>query len=132
MEKIPVAILLQPATPEGTTLWANRKVMLLFIEHSGNIGTTPLGRLEEKARYFCNGNFRLFMPTAIKLEYGKTYGMHIDQYRIAGFFDEGYGNFIALDWFVKKRQKNDSRMNAIYREVDAIREAGLWIKKLPN
>jgi hypothetical protein len=129
METVPVVVLLRPKTADGTTLWANRKVMSLFLEHGGEIGVPPLGRLEEKAQYFCNGNFKLFMPAAVKLEFGKTYGVHIDQYRIAGFFDEGYQNFIALDWFIKKTQRNDRRMNAVYERVDAIREARSWIKK---
>ncbi len=129
MEIIPVVLLLQPMTPDGTSIWASRKVMSLFLENSGTIGIPPLGRLEEKAQYFCNGNFRLFMPTAVKLEFGKTYGLHIDQYRIAGFFDEGYRNFVALDWFIKKTQRNNRRMNSIYQKVDAIREAKLWIRK---
>ena len=55
--------------------------------------------------------------------------LHIDQYRVVGFFDHGYSDFIALDWFIKKRQRNDSRMNAIYSKVDAIREAMSWIRK---
>lgn len=129
MDKIPVVILLRPGTPNGTTMWANRKVMSLFLERSGDIGAPPLGRLEEKARYFCDGNFKLFMPNAVKLEFGKTYGLHIDHYRIVGFFDHGYADFIALDWFIKKTQRNDRRMNAIYQKVDAIREARSWIRK---
>lgn len=129
MVKISVTILLKPKTADGTTLWANRNVALLFLERSGEIGVPPLGRLEQKAQYFCDANFKLLMPVAVKLEFGKTYGLRIDQYRIAGFFDDGYQNFIALDWFEKKKQRNDSRMNAIYEKVDAIREAKSWIKK---
>lgn len=129
MEKVPVAILLLPKTTDGTALWANSKVASLFLERSGEIGVPPLGRLEVKAQYFCDANFKLLMPAAVKLEFGKTYGLHIDQYRIAGFFDDGHKNFIALDWFVKKTQRNDRRMNAIYEKVDAIREAKSWIRK---
>lgn len=129
MEKIPVTVLLCPKTADGTTLWANRRVASLFLERSGAIGVPPLGRLEEKAQYFCDANFKLLMPVAVKLEFGKTYGLHIDHYRIVGFFDEGHANFIALDWFVKKTQRNDRRMNALYEKVDAIREAKSWVKK---
>lgn len=129
MEKIVVALLLTPDTPSGTAFWVNDKVADMFLELSGEVGVPPLGRLEEKMRYFCNANLRLFMPNAVKLEYGKTYGIHIDQYRIVGFFDGGYGTFIAIDWFVKKKQRNDSRMAAIYQKVDEIREAKAWIKE---
>ncbi len=129
MEKIPVTVLLEPKTADGTIFWANHKVVSLFLERSGEIGVPPLGRLEQKAQYFCDANFKLLMPVAVKLEFGKTYGVHIDYYRIAGFFDGGHQNFIALDWFVKKTQRNDRRMNAIYEKVDAIREAKLWIRK---
>lgn len=126
MENTAVVLLFSPETPDGTAVWANEKTVDMFLELSGEPGVPPLGRLEEKMRYYCNANFRLFMPNAVKLEYGKTYGIHIDQYRIAGFFHEGYGTFVALDWFVKKRRRNDRRMNEIYRRVDEIREAGTW------
>ena len=129
MEKLPVIALIEPETEDGTALWANRKVISMFLEDSGGVDVPPPGRLEVKVRQFCNHNFRIYLPNTIKLEYGKTYGVHVDQYRIVGFFDEGYGSFIALDWFVKKTQKNDRRMNAIYQKVDEIREAKAWIKK---
>lgn len=132
MEKTPVIDLIKPETDDGTTLWASRKVITMFLEDSGGIGVPPPGRLEVKVRQYCNNNFRLYLPNVIKLEHGKTYGVHVGQYRIAGFFDEGYDTFIAIDWFVKKKQKNDSRMSAIYEKVDEIREAKSWIKILPK
>lgn len=128
MKKVVVALMLEPDTQSGTMLWVNDKVADMFLKLSGEVGAPPLGRLEEKMRYFCNANLRLFMPNAVKLEYGKTYGIHIDQYRIVGFFDKRYESFVALDWFVKKTQRNDRRMNVIYRKVDEIRETGAWIK----
>ena len=42
------------------------------------------------------------MPEAVKRECGKTFGVHLNQMRLVGFFDDGYANFIAVDWFVKK------------------------------
>ncbi len=33
-----------------------------------------------------------------------------------------------MPYLVKKTQRNDSRMTAIYQRVDAIREAGTWSK----
>ncbi|MCC8165258.1 MAG: hypothetical protein LIQ31_03690 [Planctomycetes bacterium] len=128
MEKQTVIALIKPDTEDGTTLWANQKVISMFLEDSYGIDVPPPGRLEVKVRQFCNYNFRLYLPNTIKLEYGKTHGVHVSQYRIVGFFDNGYSNFIALDWFVKKTQRNDRRMNAIYKKVDDIREAKAWIK----
>ena len=129
MEKMVVAILFKPKTPDGTVLWVSNKVVSLFMGEESNVDSASLGRLENKLQFFCDGNFRLFMPNAIKLERGKTYGIHVDQFRIVGFFDGGYRNFISIDWFVKKTQRNDRRMNAVYEKVDAIREARLWIRK---
>jgi hypothetical protein len=129
MEKIPVIALIEPDTGSGTTLWANRKVISMFLEDSGGIDVPPPGRLEVKIRQFCNHGFQIYLPNTIKLEYGKTYGVHVGQYRVVGFFDRGYDNFVALDWFVKKTQRNDRRMNAIYRKVDEIRETQAWIRK---
>ena len=68
------------------------------------------------------------MPDTVKREYKKTFGIHIGSFRIAGFFDDGYGVFIAIDWFVKKKRRNDGRMNTIYEKVDSIRETSSWIK----
>ena len=77
---------------------------------------------------FCDANLKVFMPDTVKREYKKTFGIHIGSFRIAGFFDDGYGVFIAIDWFVKKKRRNDGRMNTIYEKVDSIRETSSWIK----
>ncbi len=68
------------------------------------------------------------MPETVKREYNKTFGIHVGQFRVVGFFDHGYQDFIAVDWFVKKTQQNDKRMNAIYEKVDRIRENEQWQK----
>lgn len=103
MEKTPVVVLIKPDTEDGTTLWASRRVITLFLEDSDGVGVPPPGRLEVKVRQFCNHNFRLYLPNIIKLEYGKTYAVHVGHYRIVGFFDEGYESFCGIDWFVKKK-----------------------------
>lgn len=68
------------------------------------------------------------MPETVKREYNKTFGIHAGHFRIVGFFDHGYQDFIAIDWFVKKTQQNDKRMNAMYGKADRIREGGQWQK----
>ncbi len=128
MEKIKVTLFAAPAAPNGTTVWASAKVLRL-LDDDGDIQDAALqAMLVGKLLSFCEGNFRNFMPDAVKRERGKTFGVHLRQYRLVGFFDRGYSDFIALDFFLKKTQRNDSRMNAIYEKVDAIREAGAWEK----
>ncbi len=73
--------------------------------------------------------FRLFMPDAIRRECGKTYGIHLGQFRLAGVFDQSCHDFIAIGCFTKKKQKNDQRMNHLYEKVDAIRETGQWTRE---
>lgn len=68
------------------------------------------------------------MPDIIKRERGKIYCIHLDQFRIIGFFDQSYRDFIALEYFAKKTQKNDRRMNAAYKRVEQIREGRAWTK----
>lgn len=124
MPKVPVMIMLIPDKPIGTKLYASDRVMNWPDSISDAVHRQKhLGKLQ----FFCDSNFRMFMPNIIKREFGKTYGIHLDQYRIVGFFDQSYDTFIAIDWFIKKTQRNDKRMNAIYEKVDAIREAGAWI-----
>jgi hypothetical protein len=125
MNKIPVTIMLIPETTVGTVFYASEKIMDLPDDISD---VAMRQKLLGKLQFFCDSNFRMFMPDTIKREYGKTYGIHLDRFRIVGFFDESYEIFIALDWFVKKTQKNDRRMNAIYEKVDKIRENELWTK----
>lgn len=119
---IPVALFLEPASPTGTALW-------ISVKAAGVIhAATEESLLVRKLTSFCEGNFQNFMPSAIKRECGKTFGIHLRQYRLVGFFDQGYEVFIALDCFIKKTQRNDSRMNTIYQKVESIREAGTWEK----
>ena len=126
MEKIIVMPMLFPNSLEGTTLWASEDV---FVWLHGMRNADERRKHEGKLQFFCNSNFRLFMPDIIKREYGKTYGIHVGQCRVAGFFDQSYRDFIAIDCFVKKKQRNDQRMSAIYEKVDGIRETGLWTRE---
>lgn len=128
MPSIQVMIALRPQKPDGTTLWASEKVMELVLGIDGVIDRSQQDRAIRKLQHFCDGNFKVFLPETIKREFGKTFGVHLNQIRLVGFFDDGYENFIAVDWFVKKTQQNDRRMNAIYERVDKIRETGQWQK----
>jgi hypothetical protein len=128
MDEVPVMLTMPSGKPEGTTIWASEKVIGLIHGNDGGLDATQWGRFKSKLQSFCDANFKLFMPEIIKRECGKTFGVHVGHFRIAGFFDNGYADFIALDWFVKKAQRNDKRMNALYQKVDSIREAGSWIK----
>lgn len=128
MPKAQVVIALRPKETDGTILWATEKVMALVLGVDGVIDTVQQDKAIRKLHHFCDANFKTYMPEAVKRESGKTFGVHLNNIRLVGFFDGGYENFIALDWFVKKRQQNDSRMNAIYEKVDKIREAGQWQK----
>ena len=123
-----VSLLIRPRTPTGTSLWATEKVFELLLDDSIISDVAKRKLAYRKARGLCDAGFRLHTPEGVKREYGKTYRIRIDQYRIVGFFDRYYRNFIAVDFFIKKIQKNDSRMAAIYQKVDAIREAGTWIR----
>lgn len=128
MDAIPVLLAMPSSKPEGTTIWASEKVIGLIHGNAGGLDAVLWGKFKAKLQSFCDANLKLFMPDAVKREYGKTFGVHVGQFRIVGFFGDGYKTFLAMDWFVKKTQRNDSRMNAIYRKVDSIREAGAWIK----
>ncbi|MDR1613510.1 MAG: hypothetical protein LBT97_12125 [Planctomycetota bacterium] len=128
MDKIGVVPFAIPESPHGTIVWAAGKVLRL-LDEDGDIRDAVLrDMLVSKLLSFCEGNFKNFMPDAVKREYGKTFGVHLRQYRLVGFFDRGYADFIALDFFMKKTQHNDRRMTAIYEKVDAIREAGTWTR----
>lgn len=125
IEVVPFAI---SESSTGTSVWASGRVLQL-LDEDGDIRDAALRHMiVRKLLSFCEGNFRNFMPDAVKREYGKTFGVHLRQYRLVGFFDKGYSDFIALDFFQKKTQRNDRRMNAIYGKVDAIREAGTWVR----
>ena len=128
MSSMPVVIAMHSQKPDGTTLWASEKVMELILGIDGVIDRTQQNRAIRKLHHFCDGNFRTFMPEIVKREFNKTFGIHLNQIRLIGFFDNGYDNFIAIDWFVKKTQQNDKRMNAIYEKVDMVRETGQWQK----
>jgi hypothetical protein len=122
MDKIPVGLFISPKSPTGTTVWASAKVAAVF---KGNPDESILTR---KLASFSECGFRNFMPDAVKRECGKTFGVHLRQYRLVGFFNRGYSEFIALDCFAKKSQRNDSRMNATYAKAESIRETELWEK----
>jgi delta 1-pyrroline-5-carboxylate dehydrogenase len=124
MEKVRVALFLSPKSPTGTAVWASAKVAEAFT------GASDKAVIIRKLASFSEGGLQTFMPDAVKRECGKTFGIHLRQYRLAGFFSRGYAEFIALDCFVKKTQRNDSRMTAIYEKIEAIREAETWEKIL--
>lgn len=124
---VEVIAILYPRAIEGTTIWASEKVMQLVLGSSKG-DTLQRDKIIRKLQHFCGAGFKLFMPETVKRECGKTFCIHINQFRIVGFLDTGYSHFIALDWFVKKTQQNDKRMNAIYQKVDIIRESRQWQK----
>lgn len=126
MGKIIVIPMFFPRSPEGTILWASEAV---FEWLHGMRNTNDRLRYEVKLQFFCDSNFRMFMPDTIKRELGKTYAIHIGQYRVVGFFDQSYRDFISVECFAKKKQRNDRVMNAIYEKVDSIREGRLWIRQ---
>lgn len=130
MERIEVVPFFIPESLGGTSVWASDKVLRLLDEDGDIRDEVVRHMLVGKLLSFCEGNFRNFMPDAVKREFGKTFGVHLRQYRLAGFFDRGYADFIALDFFQKKTQRNDRRMNAVYEKVDAIREAGTWVRAM--
>ncbi len=128
MDKIPVLLAMPSNKPEGTAIWASEKALGLIHGNDGDLDPAQWGRLKNKLQFFCDAGLKVFMPDAVKRECGKTFGIHIGQFRIVGFFDDGYKVFIALDWFVKKTQRNNLRMSAVYEKVDSIREANSWTK----
>ncbi len=130
MENIEVVPFVIPESPAGTSVWASARVLRLLDEDGEIRDEVARHMLVGKLLSFCEGNFRNFMPDAVKRECGKTFGVHLRQYRLVGFFDKGYSDFIALDFFQKKTQRNDRRMNAVYEKVDAIREAGTWVRAM--
>jgi hypothetical protein len=128
MPDFKASLFIEAATPTGTNLWATEKVVDLIIGE-GEVSDNERAALYfRKLRSFCDANFRQYMPNIIKREYGKVYCIHLDHFRLVGFFDESYGDFICLDYFAKKIQKNDMRMNATYRRVDQARENKSWTK----
>ena len=128
MNAIPVLLAMSPCNREGTAIWASEKVIGLIHGNAGTLDVVQWGRFKSKLQSFCDANLKVFMPIAVKREYGKTFAIHIGHFRIVGFFADGYQTFIALDWFVKKTQQNDRRMNAIYEKTDSFRENNAWIK----
>lgn len=129
MAKTDVILFTSAATPTGTNFWAADSVACLLTGDGEVRDVKQLDQFRRRLAMLCDANFRQYMPDMVKLEYGKTFCIHMEQYRIVGFFDQSYRDFIALDYFVKKTQKNGARMNAIYRKVDKIREAATWTKK---
>jgi hypothetical protein len=126
MDAVSVALLIAPGKPGGTMLWASEKVLSLVSGDTGGLDKTQRGLLRKRLQRYCDDGMRVFMPETVKREHGKTFGIHVGHFRIVGFFDRGYQDFIAIDWFVKKTQQNDKRMNAIYEKTDRIRESGQW------
>jgi hypothetical protein len=127
MPKTEAILLYVPDKPIGTSLWVSEGVYDLLVG-GGLSDSVQREKMLRRLRFLCDSNLRIHMPDTVKKEYGKTYCIHLDQYRLVGFFDESYRDFICLDYFVKKTQKNDRRMNAVYRRIDQIREAGAWNK----
>ncbi len=128
MSDILVSLYLIPSESVGTSLWASLKVVKLFDDSREISDAKQRNILLRRLRVLCNGNLRVHMPDTVKREVGKVYCIHLEQYRIIGFFDASYRDFIAIDYFVKKKQRNDKRMTAIYEKVEQIREAGQWEK----
>lgn len=129
MDVVPVAIVILPSKSNGTALWASEKVLSLIAGDTGGLDKVQRGLLRKRLQRYCDDGMRVFMPETVKREHNKTFGIHVGQFRIVGFFEHGYQDFIALEWFVKKTQKNDKRMATIYAKVDGIREAKTWIRQ---
>ncbi len=129
MSAIPVKRIISPVKPNGTELWASEEVLSLLSGDAGGLDKAQRGLLVKRLQRYCGDGMRAFMPETVKRERNKTFGIHAGQFRIVGFFDRGYRDFIAIEWFVKKTQQNDRRMAAIYAKVDRIREAGTWIRR---
>lgn len=119
-----MALFIAPHAKTGTAVWASARIAAIF-RYAQDVDA-----ITRKLASFCEGNFQNFMPEAVKRECGKTFGVHLRQYRLAGFFNQGYADFIAIDGFIKKTQRNDNRMQRIYEKVESIREAGAWEKIL--
>lgn len=128
MPDVQVSLFIKAETPEGTNLWATEKVVDLVTGFGEVTDTERVSLYFRKLVEFCNANFRQYMPDIIKREYGKVYCIHLDHFRIVGFFDQSYRDFIAVDYFQKKKQKNDRRMNAIYKRAEQTRENASWTK----
>lgn len=128
MDEIIVTAIVIPSKPNGTTVWASGSVLSLIAGDDGGLDKVQRGLLRKRLQRYCDDGMRVFMPETVKREHNKTFGIHVGHFRIVGFFDRGYHDFIAVEWFEKKRQKNDKRMAAIYAKVDGIREAGAWIR----
>lgn len=120
-----VLLLYASDKPVGTSLWVSESVFDLLVG-GGLRDAAQQEKMLRRIRFLCDSNLRLHMPDTVKKEYGKTYCIHLDQYRLVGFFDQSYRDFLCVEFFVKKTQKNDRRMNSVYRRVDRIREAGTW------
>ena len=128
MADMKVSLFIKTETPEGTNLWASEKVIDFIVGEREVTDSERLSLYFRKLRSFCDANFRQYMPDIIKREFGKVYCIHIDHFRFIGFFDQSYRDFICLDYFIKKTQKNDKRMNATYQRIDQIRESKSWTK----
>ncbi len=128
MPPLAVWLFIEADGPTGTNVWASEKVIDLVNGEGEVTDEARLGLFARKLQGFCDANFRQYMPDIVKREFGKIYCVHLDQFRIIGFFDQSYRDFIALDYFAKKTQKNDQRMNAAYKRVDRIREGRTWTR----
>lgn len=128
MPDIQVSLFIKAGTPDGTNLWATEKVIDLVAGFGEITDTERVSLYFRKLVEFCNANFRQYMPDIIKREHGKVYCIHLDYFRIVGFFDQSYRDFIAVDYFQKKKQRNDRRMNAIYKRAEQARENTSWRK----
>jgi hypothetical protein len=124
-----VLLYLESNVPAGTNLWATERIIRLLSGDGAITDPNRIGRFGVKLQMLCDANFQAYIPTIVKREFGKTYCIHLDQYRLVGFFHQGHEDFICLDYFVKKTQRNDRRMNAIYAKVDSIREAKAWTRQ---
>lgn len=128
MPNVLVSLYFSPSETVGTAFWASLKVVKLFDDSREISDAKRRSMLLRRLRILCNGNLRVHMPDTVKREVGKAYCIHLEQYRIVGFFDASYRDFIAIDYFVKKKQRNDKRMIAIYEKAEQVREAGTWQK----
>lgn len=126
MTGIPVIIFMVLEDENGTVIWATEKVIDLLTSGKVIRDATQRKLVFRWVKGMSDAGFNAYIPNIVKRKQGKTFGVHVGQYRIVGFFDSHA--FIMIDWFQKQKQRNDKLMTAIYEKVDAIRETGAWTK----
>lgn len=83
----------------------------------------PFNPVAEKIKFIVECEFN--NVAILESEYGKTKRLLLQkQFRIVGFFDGR--DFIAIDWYEKKKQKLSRSQQERCKEIDGIRERKAW------